>query len=91
MNFFYHLENGLETLVAVKDTQREKALSNKTPTLTKSRNMGIWVVGISNQLFLRGSYTKTKFSKNKVVTGKTLFFVIGPFCTHISIYLNIGF
>ena len=33
----------------------EKALSNKAPTLTKSRNTGIWVVGILSQLFLRGS------------------------------------
>ena len=29
--------------------------SNKTPPLTKSTNMGILVVGISNQLFIRGS------------------------------------
>ena len=35
--------------------QREKAPSNKAPTLLKSVNMGIWVVGISNQLFIRGS------------------------------------
>ena len=34
--------------VSLKDTRREKALSNKTPVLTKSRYMGIWVVGISN-------------------------------------------
>ena len=39
----------------IKDTHREKASSNKTPALTKSRNMGIWVVGTSNQLFIRGS------------------------------------
>ena len=38
-----------------KDTYREKALSNKTPALTKSTNMDIWVVGISNQRFTRGS------------------------------------
>ena len=38
----------------LKDTHREKAPSNKTPALTKSRNMGIWVVGTSNQLFIRG-------------------------------------
>ena len=37
-----------------KDTHREKALSNKTPVLAKSMNMGIWVVG---------SYTQTKSSK----------------------------
>ena len=58
----------------------EKALgktsSNKTPALTKSMNMDIWVVGTSNQ-------------KNKVVTGSV--FVIGPFCTYHSIYLNIAF
>ena len=35
-----------------KDTQREKVPSNKTPALTKSRNMDIWVVGTSNQIFI---------------------------------------
>ena len=39
----------------IKDTYIEKAASNKTPALTKSANMGIWVVGTSNQLFTRGS------------------------------------
>ena len=39
----------------VKDTHREKAPSNKTPALTKSTNMGIWVVGTTNQLFITGS------------------------------------
>ena len=38
-----------------KDTHREKVPSNKTPALTKCTNMGIWVVGIFNQLFRRGS------------------------------------
>ena len=38
-----------------KDTHREKVLLNKTPALTKSTYMGIWVVGKSNQLFIRGS------------------------------------
>ena len=42
-------------LFYLKDTHREKAPSSKTPTLTKSMNMDIWVVGTSNQLFLRGS------------------------------------
>ena len=32
-----------------------------------------------------------KIQKNKIVTGKTSFFVIGPFYTHHSICLNIGF
>ena len=66
----------------VKGTHRENAPSNKAPTLTKSTNIGIWVVGTSNQLFSQ---------KNKVVTGKIPFFVIGPFCTYRSICLNIGF
>ena len=39
----------------IKDTHREKAPSNKTPALRKSTNVGIWVVGTSNQLFVRGS------------------------------------
>ena len=38
-----------------KDAYREKAPSNKTPVLTKSTNMGIWVIGTSNQPFIRGS------------------------------------
>ena len=38
-----------------KDTYREKALSNKTPVLAKSMNMCIWVIGTSNQPFIRGS------------------------------------
>ena len=29
----------------LKGTHREKAPSNKTPTLSKSMNMDIWVVG----------------------------------------------
>ena len=58
-------------------------------------NIDISVVGILNQLFLGGFYTETKFSKknnnnnnNKVVSGKTSFFVIGPFATPHSIYRN---
>ena len=37
------------------DTHGAKAPSNKTPARTKSTNMSIWVVGTSNQLFIRGS------------------------------------
>ena len=33
---------------SLKDTHREKALSNKTPALTKSRSIDILVVGTSN-------------------------------------------
>ena len=61
----------------------------------KRRNIDIWVVATSNQLCLRGFLSETKFSKKKKkkkkVTGKTPFFVIGPFCTHHSNYLDIGF
>ena len=39
----------------IKDTNREKAPSNKTSALTKSNNMGIWVVGTSNHLFIKSS------------------------------------
>ena len=35
----------------IRDTHREKASKNKTPTLLKSMNVDIWVVGTSNQLF----------------------------------------
>ena len=42
-------------------------------------------------LVIRGSWNRTKFPKNKIVTGKTPFFVICPFCTHHSICLIIGF
>ena len=48
-----------------KDTHREKAASNKTPALTKSTNMGIWVVGTSNQPFIKDFKTETKFSKRQ--------------------------
>ena len=33
----------------------KKAPSNKTPALTKSTKKGIWAVGTTNQLFIRGS------------------------------------
>ena len=36
----------------IKDTDREKAPSNRTPALRKSTNMGVWAVGT---LFIRGS------------------------------------
>ena len=75
----------------VKDTHREKTPSNKSPELTKSMNMNIWVVGTSNALSIKGSYSEEKFSKNKEVTGKPPFFVIGPFCTSHSICLNTSF
>ena len=53
--------------------------------------MGVWAVGKLNQLFIRGSFTETKLSKKKTVTGKTPYPVIGPFCSYHSVCLNIGF
>ena len=41
-----------DSTYSLKDTHREKALSNKTPTLAKSMNMSIWVVGTSIQLYI---------------------------------------
>ena len=32
----------------IKDTHREKALSNETPMLAKSMNIDIWVLGTSH-------------------------------------------
>ena len=43
------------TTSVIKGTHREIAPSNKTTGLTKSLNMDIWVVGTSNQIFIRGS------------------------------------
>ena len=34
----------------------------KTAALTKIMNMDVWVVITSNQIFMRGFYTETKFS-----------------------------
>ena len=41
--------------VRVKDTHREKAISNETPAPSKSMNVDTWVAHTSNQLFIRGS------------------------------------
>ena len=38
----------------LKDTHRDKALSNITSAPTKSMNIDIWAVDTSNQLFIRG-------------------------------------
>ena len=43
------------SIKGIKNTHREKALSNKTLAFTKNWNFGNWVVGTSNQLSLRGS------------------------------------
>ena len=41
--------------VALRILTGKKKPSNETPALTKSTNMGIWVAGTTNQLFIRGS------------------------------------
>ena len=63
----------------VKDIERENTPSNKTQALTKSVNMCIWEIRVSNQLFTKGSYTEIKFlktQKHRIVSGKTMFFVL---------------
>ena len=46
----------------------------------KYEYLNICVVGTSNHLLYEVLIPKQDFRKNKVVTGKTPFFVIGPFC-----------
>ena len=47
----------------------------------------IWTFGslVHQNNSIRGIKLKQKFQKNEVVTGKTPFFVIAPFCTHYTI------
>ena len=51
--------------LTVKDTRWEKAPSNKTPAFTKTTNMGIWLVGTSKQLSVRGYELKQNFQKKQ--------------------------
>ena len=51
-------------------------------------HLGGWYIKTSLYEVLK---LKQNFQKNKVVTGKTPCFVIGPFCTAHSVCLNIGF
>ena len=77
MSFFGKFNSKISNLF--KDIHRKKAPSNKTPMILKGINVNIWVVGTSNQLFIRGCETETKFLKNKAVNGKNPFFAIDPF------------
>ena len=73
--------------MCIKDTHREKGPSNKT----EARKVWIWTFGwLASQINILYDILKLKhnFRKNKVVTGKTLLFVIGPFWTPSSIYLT---
>ena len=49
--------------ITFKDTHSEKAPSNKTPALTKSTNMGIWVVVTSNDSLEEVLKLKQNFQK----------------------------
>ena len=53
----------------------------------------IWVVGTSNKstLHKRFLHWNKILKKNRVVTGKTSLFGVGPFCTHHSIGLDMSF
>ena len=62
----------LQERIMLKDTHREKAPSNKTLALTKSMNTDIQVIGTSNQIFIRSSYTETKFSKKLLAKLRSL-------------------
>ena len=54
--------------------------------------MQIWTFGkLVHELIHEHLKLIQNFQKNEVVTGKNLFFVIGPFWTHHSIGLNISF
>ena len=81
-NYFYS---------TLKDTYREKLPSNKTPVYTKNMDMDIWVVAISNQVFMRGSYTKQKFYKNKGRYWQNTVLCDCSILYLYSICLNIGF
>ena len=65
---------------------RENTPSNKTQVITKSKNMVIWEISASKQLYIIGICTEIKFPKQKVVNGKTGFFV-----TPYSVYFKNGF
>ena len=47
-----------------KGYSQEKTPSNETLAFSKSVNMNNWVVGTSNQFFIRDLEDETKFSKN---------------------------
>lgn len=53
--------------------------------------MDIWIVGTLNKLFIKGFMLKPIYQINKQVSGKTLLFVVGQFCTSRSICLSNGF
>ena len=81
------------THIYFKDTQKEKN------TLKWNSNaLGKYEYGHLDGWYIKSTLYMTFLNWNKIfekgkylVTGKTPFFVIGPFCTPHSIYLNVGF
>ena len=69
----------------------EKTPPNKTQAPTEGMDMDIWAVGILNRYLYEVLILKLNLQNNKVVSGKTPFFVIGSFCTFPSNCLNISF
>ena len=69
-----------------KDTHRENTIS--AYKIYGYGHLGSWYIKSNQQEVLK---LKQNFQKTKVVTGKIPFFLIGPFCTHHCICLNIGF
>ena len=68
----------------------------KHPKIKLKRLRKIWILTFGSLVHQINSFQEVLkleqiFQKNKVVTGKTLLFVIGPFCSRHSICLNIGF
>ena len=57
--------NGIINDLDITDTQWKNTVSNRTQVVTKTIDMGIWVVGTLIQIFIKGSYTETKFSKKE--------------------------
>ena len=51
-------------LMLLKDTHRENKSSKKNQGLRKSINMDNWVMGPSNQQFIRSSFTQIKVNKS---------------------------
>ena len=51
--------------LSVRDIHRGKHVQMKLQCLKNSMNMDIWVVGTSNQLSIRVSWTETNFSKKQ--------------------------
>ena len=75
----------------LKDIHRKKHGQIKLQCLQKVQ---IWEIGLLvHQINSLQEVLKLKhnFQKNTLVAGKTQFFVIGPFCSHHSICLNIDF